>query len=158
MNKIALALSLFVVAAGPAVADDATDDFIELLRSDLRADKRLLVEYAMDLTEADAEVFWPIYDKYEAERKGIADRMIDLIKSYPGAVNVTEVQTVAMLGDDWFKIQEDRIKMTKKYYKQVSKQLAPRVAVRWVQIEHRLSLLINLQLAAEVPLVEPLGR
>ena len=158
MKKLVLAISLVVLSFGVVVAGDETDDFIELLRSDLRADKQALVELVMDLNEADADIFWPIYRKYEAERVELGDRMLTLIKSYPGAVNVTEVQTVSMLGDEWFKIQEERLKMTKKYYKQVSKQLAPRVAVRWIQIEHRLTLLINLQLAAEIPLVEPLGR
>jgi len=158
MKKLVLAVSLVVLSFGVVVAADDTDDFIELLRSDLRADKQALVELAMDLNEADANIFWPIYKKYEAERTVLGDRMVKLIKSYPGAVNVTEVQTVAMLGDEWIKIQEERIKLTKKYYKQVSKQLAPRIAVRWVQIEFRILMLINLQLAAEIPLVEPLGR
>ena len=158
MKKLILAIALVVLSFGIVVADDETDDFIELLRSDLRADKQALVELAMDLNEADANIFWPIYRKYEAERVELGDRTLALIKSYPGAVNVTEVQTVRMLGDEWFKIQEERIKLAKKYYKQVEKQLAPRIAVRWIQIEHRLLLLINLQLAAEVPLVEPLGR
>lgn len=158
MKKLALAVTLIVFSFGIVIADGDTDDFVELLRSDLRADKQALVEYAMDLTEADAKIFWPIYQKYEVERTALGDRMLELIKAYPGAVNVTEVQTVAMLGDDWFKIQEDRLKMTKKYYKQISNKLAPRVAVRWIQIEYRLSMLINLQIAAETPLVKPLGR
>jgi hypothetical protein len=158
MKKLVLAISVFVLACGSVAADEGIDDFVELLRSDLRADKQALVDYAMDLNDADANRFWPIYRKYEAERIKLGDRTLALIKAYPGAVNVTEVQTVADLGDEWFKIQEERIKLQKKYYKEVSKQLSPRVAVRWMQIEQRLSLLINLQLAAEVPLVEPVGR
>ena len=158
MKKLVLVVALFFLAFGVVAAEDGTDDFIELLRSDLRADKQALVEVAMELTDADAEVFWPIYRKYEAERVALGDRTVKVIKAYPGAVNVTEVQTVAMLGDEWIKIEEDRVKMKKKYYKQASKQLAPRVAVRWMQIEHRISLLLNLQLAAQIPLVKPLGR
>jgi len=158
MKKLVLVISLVVLSFGVVAADDETDDFIELLRSDLRVDKQALVELSMDLNEADAKIFWPIYRKYEVERVKLGDRTLALIKSYPGAVNVTEVQTVSMLGDEWFKIQEERIKLAKKYYKQVAKQLAPRVAVRWIQIEYRLTMLIQLQLAAEIPLVEPLGR
>jgi len=158
MKKLILIFALLVFGFGFAAADDGTDEFIELLRSDLRADKQALVEIAMDLTEADAEIFWPIYRKYEAERTALGDRTIEVLKAFPGAVNVTETTTVAMLGDEWMKIQEDRVKMTKKYYKEASKKLAPRVAVRWMQVEHRISLLINLQLAADVPLVKPLGR
>jgi len=158
MKKLVLIVALLFLAFGSVAADDGVDDYIELLRSDLRADKQALVEVAMELTEADAEIFWPIYRKYEAERTALGDRTIEVIKAYPGAVNVTETTTVEMLGNEWMKIQQDRVKMTNKYYKQASKQLAPRVAVRWMQVEHRISLLINLQLAADMPLVEPLGR
>jgi hypothetical protein len=158
MKKLVLALLLVVLSFGIVSAGDDTDDVIQLLRSDLQADKRALVELAMDLNDADAKIFWPIYDKYETERIALADRTLALIKSYPGVVNVTEVETVAKLGDEWFKIQEDRLKLVKKYYKEISKQLVPRIAVRWTQIEYRLSLLISLQIAAEIPLVEPLGR
>lgn len=158
MKKLVLIVSLLVLGCGIVTAGDGTDDLIELLRSDLQADKAALVEIAMDLTEADAEMFWPIYNKYEVERTALGDRTIEVLKAYPGAVNVTETTTVAMLGDEWMKIEQDRVKMNKKYYNQAAKKLAPRVAVRWMQIEHRISLLINLQLAADVPLVQPLGR
>ena len=75
----------------------------------------------------------------------------------------SDTQTVAKKaleekGDEWFKIQEDRTKLMKKYYKKVEKQVSLRAAVSWMQVEHRLSLLIDLQIAAAVPIVEPIKK
>jgi hypothetical protein len=91
-----------------AVADDNVDSMIELLRSDLRADKKAIVGAAMDLSAADAELFWRHYDAYERERANLGDRTVDLIKR--------------------------------------------------LQVEHRLHLLLHLQIAAEIPMVVPIKR
>jgi len=160
MKKLLLTVLLLALPLGAsvAVADDGTDAYIDLMRSDLRADKKLIVTVAMDISDADSKVFWPIYDEYEKERKALGDRIVELIKKYPDAVNVTGPETIRMLSADWFKLQDDRVALMKKYYKKVENKVSPRVATRWMQVEYRLTMLINLQIAAEVPLVEPIKR
>jgi len=153
-----LTLVLAVVPFAVAVADDGTDAYIELFRSDLRADKQAIVTYAMNLSDADSKLFWPIYKSYEAERTALGDRLLALIRKYPDAVNVTGPDTIRDLAPEWFKLQEDRVKLMKKYYDKAEKQISPRVAARWMQVEHRLWLLISLQIASEVPLIEPIEK
>ena len=159
MKKLLIA-SLLIAAvalpAGVAIAGDETDALIELYRSDLRADKKALVDASLDLGEADATAFWPLYEQYEKERTALGDRTIDLVKRYPDAVNLTGTETLHTVSADWFKLQDDRNSLLKKYYKKVEKQTSLRVAVRWIQIEYRLSLLINLQIVAETPMVVPI--
>lgn len=154
----ALLLGFFALPVGVAVADDNVDTMIELLRSDLRADKKAIVGASMDLSDADAELFWRHYDAYVRERANLGDRTVDLIKRYPDAVNLTGSETLLQLSNDWFKLQDDRIKLVKKYYKQIEKDTSLRVAVRWLQVEHRLHLLLHLQIAAEIPMVAPIKR
>jgi len=161
MKKLLIAsllLASLALPTGVALADDETDALIDLYRSDLRADKKTIVTVAMDLSDADAGVFWPIYEPYEKERTALGDRTIDLIKRYPDAVNLTGSETLRTVSADWFKLQDDRNSLLKKYYNKVEKQTSLRVAVRWTQIEYRLSLLLNLQIVAETPLVVPIGR
>ena len=157
LRKLFIVSMLLVLPLGAALAD-GTDTFVELLRSDLRADKKELVSLALDLSGEDSAVFWPIYKEFEAKRTVLGDRMIDLIKRYPDAVDLTGPETLRPLATEWFKIQEDRNKLMKKYYNKIQKQVSLRVGVSWMQIEHRLSLLINLQIASVVPIVEPIGR
>ena len=44
------------------------------------------------------------------------------------------------------------------YYKKAEKQIRPRIAARWIQVEYRIAMLIDLQLAAQTPLIEPVPR
>lgn len=158
MRTLLCAIVLIGLFAPITAADDGTDTYIELLRSDLRADKKAIVGFGMDLTDQESKAFWPIYDAYEDERKTLGDRTLELITKYPDAVGVTGPDTIRMLSADWLKLQDDRVKLIKKYYKKAEKQLTPRIATRWMQIEYRMSLLINLQIASEIPLVEPIRK
>lgn len=158
MKKLIVTALLAAASLGVAAADEGTDAYIELLRSDLRADKQAIVTYAMELSDAESQPFWPIYKAYETERVALGDRMLALIKKYPDAVAVTGPDTVRMLAADFLKLEEDRVKLLKKYYQKAEKEISPRVAARWMQVEHRISLLLQLQIASEVPLVEPLGK
>ena len=158
MKKLILSTLLAAAPLAAAAADSGTDAYVELLRSDLRADKQAIVTYAMQLSDAESQTFWPIYKAYEAERTVLGDRMLALIKKYPDAVNVTGPDTVRMLAADFFKLDEDRVKLMKKYYAKAEKEISPRVAARWMQVEHRLWLLLQLQIASAVPLVEPIRK
>ena len=40
---------------------------MQVLREKLKADKKLVVAANMDLKEAEAKGFWPIYDEYQKE-------------------------------------------------------------------------------------------
>jgi len=158
MRKLMVAITISLMAAAGIAAADETDEYIDLLRSDLQADKRLIVEYSMELTDEEATKFWPIYDKYEVERIALGDKLLDLIKRFPEAVGVTGPETVGDLSTEWWKLQDEELKLKKKYYAKAEKEIRPRIAARWMQIEHRLSMLIDLQLAAETPLIEPVPR
>jgi len=101
---LSLAFLAAVVPFAVSAADDGTDAYIELFRSDLRADKQAIVTYAMDLSDADSKLFWPIYKAYEAERTKLGDRTVDLIRKYPDAVEVTGPDTIRDLAAEWFKV------------------------------------------------------
>ena len=73
-------------ATGPAAAADTREvnlrAYVELLRSDLRAQKVAIITEVMQFTEAEDAKFWPVYREYEAELAKINDDRIALIKEY----------------------------------------------------------------------------
>src|SRR5260370_33063193 len=69
-------------AAGDDASQPRTDDFIELLRKDVRSEKKQSIAENMDLSDAEAEKFWPVYDRYAAELSRIYDTKIALLKDY----------------------------------------------------------------------------
>ena len=44
-----------------------TDQYVQLLRKDLRSEKKQIVAVNMSLTEAEAQKFWPVYDEYATD-------------------------------------------------------------------------------------------
>ena len=51
-----------------------------------------------------------------------------------------------------FKYKADRLKLQKSYFKKFCKLVPPVKAARWVQLENKIGLLIETQVAAEIPL------
>src|SRR5271168_2638059 len=58
------------------------DEDINLFRKDVRSLKKQIVAANMDLTDTEAQQFWPIYDRYTAELAAIADTKYVLLKEY----------------------------------------------------------------------------
>jgi hypothetical protein len=47
-----------------AAAQDKPADNMQIMREKVKADKKLLVASNMQLTEAEAKAFWPVYEEY----------------------------------------------------------------------------------------------
>ncbi len=45
-------------------ADQVTDDTVQLMRQDIRSERKKIVAANLPLTEAEAVKFWPAYDRY----------------------------------------------------------------------------------------------
>jgi hypothetical protein len=145
---------LVVVLACVAAPVFAQRDLIEIMRSDLRTEKTAIVSRAMQLTEAQAEAFWPVYKEYEAEFIKLNDERLVLIKDYAAVYDTMTDEAAKSLTDRSFKLQEARHKTLKKYVGKMGKALDPKVAARWGQVEMALSSVIDLQVASELPLLK----
>src|SRR5260370_34217452 len=69
----------------PAVFDDAQwspDDDIQMLKQDLKSQKKQIVAANMNFTDAEAEKFWPVYDRYAADLANIYDTKLALVEEY----------------------------------------------------------------------------
>ena len=130
------------------------EQYLELIRQDLRTTKTAYMTEGMGLTTEQGDVFWPIYRDYQAKLSKIGDSRIANIKNYAEHFE-------NMTGDKASEIMKNSFKNKKEYYsllektaKKVAKDLDPVTAGRFVQVENTLNLLIDLQLAGEIPLFE----
>ena len=53
-----------------------------------------------------------------------------------------------------FQLRESKLKTQKKYHGKIEKTLSPVLAARWVQVENQIDMLIDLQIASALPLIE----
>jgi len=54
----------------------------------------------------------------------------------------------------YFDISQSRIKIYKTYYKKIGKVISKKEAARFIQVVDQIQLLIDIQIAAQVPLIE----
>jgi hypothetical protein len=150
--KTTIIASLMLLAF--AVPAFAQTDLVELMRSDLRTEKMAIVTRAMQLTEAQSELFWPVYKEYETAMVKLNDDRVALIKEYAASYDTMTDETAKGLTDRAFKMQEARTKTLKKYVGKMSKATDAKTAARWAQVEQALNSAIDLQVASELPLLK----
>ncbi|MBC7900557.1 MAG: hypothetical protein H7070_10960 [Saprospiraceae bacterium] len=150
------ALSMLFLAdiASFAQAGGETDKYINLLRKDLRSDKKQLIAANMNLTEAEAVKFWPVYDQYAIEGMKIYDARIALVKEYAANYDKLTDAEAKSLNKRSIDIDESMTKLRQKYVPIVAKVLPGKKSALFFQIDKRLALLIDLQTASEIPMVE----
>jgi hypothetical protein len=163
MLHSALLLSLFVFPHGSFAQSNEPnlDSYIESLRADLRADKVAIITEAMQFNDQESKAFWPVYRKYEADVTKVNDQRVTLIKSYADKfTTMTDADAKAMI-DQSIDFESRRIDVKKKYAKEFEKAGLPSLTVaKFLQLEHRLDLLIDLKIASDLPslLNKPAGQ
>ena len=80
MKKILLsAIFLFSTFA---INAQTTDDMIELLKSDVKTNRKAIITESMQFTDAESKAFWPIYTEFEVELEKLSTKRIQNIKDY----------------------------------------------------------------------------
>ena len=123
-----------------------------------RSQTKQLIAANLSLTESEATKFWPVYDQYRAEYRKIGDAKLALIKEY--AENwgtVTDAQALDYLKRSE-EISESVVQLRKKYMPLVSAILPGKKTATFFQLERRIELLIDVQVASLLPLVQSQGQ
>ncbi len=170
MKRILILLLLFFAAAvrwtsAETSADEAVsayknaakayqDAALELQRVDLRTKKRVLIQKAVPMSEEQSKAFWPIYDKYEKELIQLNDQRLALIKDYANHYESMTDEKAAELIMRALDFQDKRLTLRKSYMGELKNVLPPRMVARLLQLENQTDLLIDLEIASEVPLVK----
>jgi hypothetical protein len=129
------------------------DSDVELLRQDLRAQRKQITAENMTLTADEATKFWPIYDQYRQEAIKPNDERWALIKEYAANYNtMTDAQA-----QDYMKrstaVEQQLISLRTKYIPIFEKVISAKKTALWFQIDRRVDLLINLHLSSIIPMV-----
>ena len=108
----------------------------------------------MEFTEAEDAAFWPIYRDYDAEMSKLGDERVGLIAEYAANYSKMTDAIAEKLAATALDLEARRQAVKAKCYDRVKKALSPRTALRFLQVEHQLQLLIDLQISASLPIVK----
>lgn len=161
MRNALLGIILFTGAAlivsGSARAQSAfagNEAFLQLLKSDIQKETTDIINRSMELSAEDAAAFWPLYNAYDEALDKLADSRIMLIKEYSHVYMDISDEKAAELGARWLDLLSEREKLRREYFDKFADALSPAKALKVMQIESRLELLIDMQIAKELPMVE----
>jgi len=142
---------------GAVVYEDtqwSPDQDIQLLKSNIRSQKKQIVAANMDLTDAEAEKFWPVYNRYADDVAKIYDTKIALFQEYLENYDSMSGDQAESYLRRRAAVEEDTMQIRLKYLPEFRKVLTGRETALFYQIDWRLDLMINLQLA-QAPMVNP---
>jgi hypothetical protein len=148
------AVALAQQSAAPQPTELNLSAYAELLRSDVRAQKIAILAQVMGFTEAEDTAFWPLYREYDAEMSKLGDQRVALIADYARQFTQLTDTAAAELGDKAVELEARRQAAKAACYERVKKALSPRTALRFLQVEQQLLLIIDLQISASLPIVE----
>ena len=127
--------------------------YAELLRSDVRAQKVAIITEVMGFTEGEDAAFWPIYREYDVEMAKLGDERVALIAEYARNYSKVTDEMADRLATKALDVEARRHAVKAKCYERVKAALSPRTALRFLQVEHQLLQLIELQISAALPIV-----
>jgi len=130
------------------------DQDIQLLKSNIRSQKKQIVAANMDLTDAEAEKFWPVYNRYADDVAKIYYTKIALFREYLESYDSMSGEQAESYLRRRAAVEEDIMQVRLKYLPEFRKVLTGRETALFYQIDWRLDLMINLQLA-QAPMVNP---
>jgi hypothetical protein len=149
-------MALVVVFPVPAWTQAKSADEMEIQKSRIRGDKRLLVAINMELSESEGKAFWPIYEKYQKDLDKLNGRIGNLIEGYAAAyrTNALTDEKARKIVDEYVAIEKAEADLKKLYIPKLSKALPAKKVARYLQIENKIRALVKFELARNIPLVQ----
>jgi hypothetical protein len=139
---------------GSALSQDKPADNMEILVEKVRADKKLFVAENMQLTEAEAKAFWPVYEQYQDELFLLRARLEKLIRDYAESYEKMTNDTAKKLMDENMMIETLALKLRQAYLPEFRKVLPEAKVVRYYQIENKIHAALIYEIARKIPLMK----
>lgn len=131
-----------------------TESDIELLRQDVQTQKMELITKAMNFTDKEASAFWPIYRDYANAQQKLGDKKYQLIKDYAENYDNMSNAKAAELTSRVMDLDKAAFENRVAYWPKFEKAIGAKRAAKFYQVDRRLSLMVDLELSTEIPVLE----
>jgi hypothetical protein len=126
---------------------------LQLMRHDLRKQKQKLIAENLPMTESEAVKFWAVYQKYSNELKEINDEKFAMIHGYAQNWRSMSNDDALIFMRRWLELDEKVVQLRSKYLPLVRDALPGRKAATFFQLDERISMMITLEFASQLPLL-----
>jgi hypothetical protein len=144
-----------VVLSLVSLAALAQTDTIEQGRAEIISGRMGMVEASMQLTAAQGDIFWPLYREYVEEQVSLLDERIQLLKDFRDNYQQMTAEGARAIAERSFAIQRARTGRRERYFEIFAEALDPIVAARFIQVDSRISTLMDHEMNRAIPLIAP---
>jgi hypothetical protein len=130
-----------------------TDTDIQLLRSDLQADKNKVIADTMQFTDAESTAFWPVYRDYVRDQQKIGDERFQVVMDYAKNYDTMNDDKAKDMVQRMINVEDETLNLREDYWPKFMKALGAKRAAKFYQVDNRITLMVNLQLASAIPLI-----
>jgi DNA anti-recombination protein RmuC len=128
--------------------------YVELLRADVNSKKTAILTETMRFNDEQAAKFWPTYREYDLELQKLNDQKLAGIQQYAKNFENMTDEKADELAKLALELENKRNDLKKKYYEKIREQLGGIMAARFLQVENQMLMVIDLQIASSLPIVE----
>jgi len=153
-RALAIVLLLGCTVAAPLHAGETDDANLEILRNTIRANKKAFVAVNLDLDDAEAKAFWPVYDRYQADLTAVHTRLLDAIEDYSANFTDLSDDKAMAIVDSYLTIERDRVEVRRRHLKPIAAALPGKKVARFYQMENKMDAILRYELAATIPVIE----
>lgn len=133
-----------------AMADEATE-----LKKKIYVDqKKLVVMENVEITDQEAEQFWPVFEKYQQKLFENGRQIGKVISSYASVYQNMKDEEALELIDGYQEATKQRVETLNQYAKAMKGVLPGKKVFRCMQIEYKLEAIARNELAKEIPLAK----
>jgi S-adenosylmethionine hydrolase len=150
---------VLLLAAVPAFAQQGADVGAKIRETQALVAKefRQILREEMLLTDAESEAFWPLYERYSAEKRAINEpyfaALIEYVdRYYNGDLNDEHAER---LMNTYFEVHQANLRKRQEYVRKFGNVMSKVKVMRFFQLENKVQAEVNAALAATIPLADP---
>ena len=126
---------------------------LNMLRHDIRNQKQKLIAQNLPMSESEAIKFWAVYQKYSADLKDIDDERFSMLHTYAQTYRTMTNDDSLIFMRRWLELDEKAVLLSSRYLPQFKDALPGKKAATFFQLDERLTMMINLELSSQLPLL-----
>ena len=153
MKKLIIVPLLLFSATLFAQIESFETDYIEMIKKDVQAESKMIVKEYLELTEEQAEVFWPLYDEYDVAYDALVDENVKLIEDYMINYYGMDNETAKGLLDRALEHDQKILDTRKEYLDKMLEVLPAPLVGKFYQIDNRISSLVDVVRMSTIPLI-----
>ncbi len=156
-NKlIALLFAVAAMGVSGARAEGSVADVTDMqaLRTSVRADKKAYVASVLQLTDAEAKKFWPLYDAYQRSVDAANRERALVVEDLVGANKPISDLFAKNLAKEIVLADEAEVKARRTLYNRLMRALPAKKAARFLQLEAKIRAVQAYDVASTIPLIK----